>query len=180
MFRKSPSGQVESAVSVPVRLPSSNGHAGDDARCSFAAHREQLVLRILIEHVIDDLDRVDESGIERPQHVGRLPPVDADADRPHQSLFFQFRSRPLPAVVVRPGVAPDVKLLEIDRRDADVREALLRVLADVVGRIDIVQRVLRTRRPPSILRRNLRRRIQPLSGCRFRSCPSSRSLCPSP
>jgi hypothetical protein len=41
----------------------------------------------------------------------------------------------LPVAVVRPGVVPDVKLLKVDRVDAEIPQAPLGVLAHVVGRI---------------------------------------------
>ncbi len=125
--------------------------------------RKEFVFGILIEDVVDDLHRVDDSRGQGTQHVGGLPPVDADADRAHQSFFLQLRRRTLPPVVVGPRVAPDVKLLKIDRRDADVCEALLGVLADVVRRIDVIERVLGPCRPSSILRRDLRCRVQTFS-----------------
>ena len=48
------------------------------------------------------------------------------------------------------------------RRDAEVAQALLGVLADVVGGKDVVERVLRPRRPLAVLRRDLGRDVEPL------------------
>src|SRR5690349_8857 len=70
-------------------------------------------------------------------------------------------------MVSGPRVAPDMKLLEIDGRYADVCEALLCVLANIFWRIDIVERVLRPRRPSTILRWYFRRRVEPLVGMPF-------------
>ena len=54
-------------VSVPVRLPSSNGTRAMTAMSFSLAGGKELVLGVLIEHVVDDLHRVDEPGVERPQ-----------------------------------------------------------------------------------------------------------------
>ena len=45
-----------------------------------AADGKQLVLGRLVEDVVDDLNRVDQPGLQGLEHVGRLPPIDADAD----------------------------------------------------------------------------------------------------
>ena len=47
--------------------------------------------------------------------------------------------------------------LKINPLDAEIREALLRVLADVIGWIRVGDRVLRLGRPAHVLRRDLRR-----------------------
>ena len=60
-------------------------HARDDGDVVRLAVREQLVLRRLVEDVVDDLHAVDEARVERAEDVGRLPAVDADAERPHQA-----------------------------------------------------------------------------------------------
>ena len=65
MFRQSPSGQRLSLVSVPVRLPSSNGTRAMTATSSSRQHGKQLVFRILIEDVVDHLHGVDEPGAKR-------------------------------------------------------------------------------------------------------------------
>ncbi len=103
-------------------------------------------------------------------------------DRAHQPLALQVVDRALPAVVVGPRIAPDMELLEIDRRQAEEPETLLGVLADVIGRIRIVDRVLRLARPLHVLRRDLGRDVSgrvddaPAAPVRAgsRSCPARR------
>jgi hypothetical protein len=73
-----------------------------------------------------------------------------------------------------------VELEQVDRLDAEVLEALLRVLVDVVGRVDVLDAVLGLAGPLTVLRRDLRRRVQRFARVLFSVCPSSRSLCPSP
>ena len=127
MLRKSPSGQRDCGVSVPVRLPSSKRHARDDANALSRAHVEQHVLGRLVEDVVDHLHGVDEVGLERLQHVLGLPAVDADAERADLAGAFQILGRPLPPVIAGPAVVPDVELLEIDDVAAQVGEAAIGV-----------------------------------------------------
>ena len=72
-------------------------------------------------------------------------------------LALQIVDRALPAVVVRPRVGPDVELLQVDGRQAEILEADLGGLPDVIGGEDVVERVLGQRRPPQVLRRDLGR-----------------------
>jgi hypothetical protein len=55
-----------------------------------------------------------------------------------------------------------VKLEQIDRVDAEMLETGLRITTDVVGREHLVEREPGLRRPREILRRNLRRGVEPL------------------
>jgi hypothetical protein len=57
-----------------------------------------------------------------------------------EALAPQIVHRALPAVVVRPVVLPHVELEQIDVRTVQVRQTLLRVFADVVGREHLVER----------------------------------------
>ena len=96
-----------------------------------------------------------------------------------QALALQVVDRALPAVVARPGVFPDVELLEVDGRDAQVRQALLGVFADVVGGKAVVEREAPPRGPLQVLGRDLGRGVEPLAGVprraggrgSARSCP---------
>ncbi len=139
------------------------GYPGDDGDVPRLAGGKQLVFRVLVEGVVDHLNGIDEAGVERAEDVLRLEAVHANPDGAHEFLLLQRGNCPLPAVVVCPCVAPDVQLLEVEGVHADVLEALLRVLADVVGWIDVVQRVLRLGRPLPVLRRDLRGHVQPLA-----------------
>ena len=79
-----------------------------------------------------------------------------------RTSFRRFRSccRPFPSVVVHPRVAPHMKLLEIDGGDAEIGEALLRHLDDVVVRKDVGDRRVGAARPFQVFRRHLRRGVQ--------------------
>ena len=55
---------------------------------------KQLVLGRLVEDVVDHLHAVDEPGVERAQHVGRLPAVDADAEGADQASRASDRRPP--------------------------------------------------------------------------------------
>ena len=50
-----------------------------------------------------------------------------------EALRLQVADGALPALVVGPGVAPHVQLLQVEAVDAEVLQALFGVLADVVG-----------------------------------------------
>ena len=69
-----------SLVSVPVSVPSSNGTRAITPTFMLAAGREQLVLRVLVEDVVDHLHGVDQPAAHGLDAVPRLPAVDADAD----------------------------------------------------------------------------------------------------
>src|SRR5690606_34505068 len=125
--------QVAGQRPLVERNPSDHRHV------QLAAHRKQLVLRCLIEDVVDHLDSVDESGPDRIDAVPWLPPVEAQADSFDQPLHPQVVYDPLPSLVLRPGVFPDVELKQVYAIDAEVVEALLRVFPDVVGREDVVE-----------------------------------------
>ena len=88
------------------------------------AVREELVFRRLIEHVVDHLDAVDEPGVERAKHVGRFPPVHADAEGANQALALQVIDGALPAFVRDLRVVPDVELLEVHGFQAEVLQTL--------------------------------------------------------
>ena len=122
---------------------------------------KQHVFGILVEDVVDDLHAVDEPRVERPNDVGGLPAVDADAPAADQALASQVVECALPAVVGRPSVAPGVQLLQVDRVDAEVLEARLGVRADVVRREDVVEGAVVELDPALVLRRDFRRGVQP-------------------
>ena len=136
------------AVSVPVRLPSSNGTRAMTAMLCCWQYGNSSSSGTLIEDVVDDLHGVDQTGRERPQHVVRLPAVDADADRATRSFVLQSVDAPAASAVS--AAQSSLHTWNCCRsicRDADVLEALLGVFADVVGREHVVERVRRLRRP---------------------------------
>ena len=73
-------------------------HAGNHGHMVLVASREQFVLRILVEDVVDHLDRVDQSALDRLPPVPWLPAVQAQADGVNQALRLSHRfESPLPA-----------------------------------------------------------------------------------
>jgi len=66
---------------------------------------------------------------------------------------------------VRPGVLPDVELEEVDPVQAEVAQALLGILADVVGREAVVERESPPRRPGKFLGGSLVATTKSLPGC---------------
>jgi hypothetical protein len=126
------------------------GDPGDDRRAQRPAGREQLVLGRLVEDVVDDLDGVDQSRPERPQDVGRLPPVHRDPHEPDEAVPPEPLERSLPSGVVGPGIPPDVELEEVDG-PAVAADDGLRGGPDVVGREDVADPRAGPSRPLAVL-----------------------------
>jgi hypothetical protein len=57
------------------------GHTGDHCDVQTTAGREELVLGILIEDVVDDLHGVDQARLEGLDHIRRFPAIHADSER---------------------------------------------------------------------------------------------------
>src|SRR5439155_5242373 len=100
-------------------------HARDHRDVELAAEREELVLRGLIEDVVDHLHRVDDSGTQRFESIPRLPAVETDADGSNQSLSLEIQHRALPPLVVGPRILPYVELHQVHPPGAEVLECLL-------------------------------------------------------
>src|SRR6266478_1183045 len=128
--------------------------ASDDGDVFFAASGEKLVFGILIENVVDDLDGVDEAGAHGANSVGRFPAVKAEAEGANFSAAAKFFRGARDSFVLEPAVLPGVQLYEIKRFAADIFEALVHVLEDVVRRIGIVERIFRARGPAEIFGRD--------------------------
>src|SRR5664280_711349 len=139
---------------------------GDDRHSELPAGREELVLRRLVEDVVDDLDRVDEARPERAEDVGGLPPVDADPDVASEALPPQVGGRALPAGIVGPRGLPDVELHEAEGRESCPAQDRLDRRPDVVRREGVPDPVARPGRPLPVLRRNLRGEEEVAAGIR--------------
>ena len=123
---------------VPVRLPSSKGTRAITPIPSTPAHVEQQVFR-----------RPDRRCCRRPARcrssvVSIALRTFSGSHRftlmPNARILpvaLQFLHRRLPAVVVGPAVVPDVKLLDVERLDAEVLEAGVGVFDDVLVREDL-------------------------------------------
>src|SRR5918999_5557407 len=95
---------------------------------------EQLVLRALVEDVVDHLDGVGEAGAHELQGGGRLVVVDRDPEVADLALLLERVDRLAPVALLEPVVVPDVELLHVDRLEPEVAQAHLRALADVRAR----------------------------------------------
>ena len=117
-----------SGVSVPVRLPSSNGTRAMIATSSSRQTGNSSSSGVLVEDVVDDLHAVDEPGARaRCSTLAGSQRLTLMPNARDELLSLQILDRALPALVVRPRVAPDVELLEVDVLDAEIPEALLGV-----------------------------------------------------
>src|SRR5215472_3439731 len=130
------------------------GHARDDRDIFFAAGGEKLVLWVLVENVVNDLNGIDDAGPHGANAVGRLPAIEAEAEGANLAAGAQFFDRSGNALIVEPNVLPGVQLNEIERFDAEIFEALIDVLEDVVGRVAVVERIVGAGGPAAVLRRN--------------------------
>ena len=124
---------------------------------------EQLVLRALVEHVVDHLHGVDVAGAhERERRLGRVV-VDRHAEAADLALLLERLDRLEPVALLEPVVVPDVELLHVDRVEAEVLEAALRARADVRGGERLVGVRVRSGGPGAVLRRDLRRNVDGLA-----------------
>ena len=166
-------------VSVPVRLPSSNGTRAMTATSLRLAGGEQLVLGTLIEDVVDDLDRSRQpraSAFSTFAGSQRLTLMPNALDQPFVASALD---RPLPAVV-RPPTRRSRRGTAAGRASSTPRfcEALLGVLADVVGGETSPSGVSVLRRPLQVLRRDLGRDVERACRVPLERLAEQRSLRP--
>ena len=132
------------------------GHAGDHGGVFHAANGEKPVFGILVEDVVDNLDGVGYAFEDGANAVARFPTIDADADGFGFAAGAQLFHGARKAFVGEPAVFPSVKLDEVEFFDAEIGEALVDVLFDVVGRIAIVESEVAAAGPLFVLGRNFR------------------------
>src|SRR5262249_38339399 len=107
-------------------------HARDDADVQLLTDRVKLLFRRLLEDVVDYLDGVDMALAQCLDGVPRLVIVEREAKIANLALFAQLQQRVDPFAFIGPVVVPDVELLEVDRLDAEVPQALLRAFYYVI------------------------------------------------
>jgi hypothetical protein len=91
------------------------GDPDDDADDVLGAGGKQVLLRGLVERVVDDLDRVDVAAAHQVQGVVRLVVVDRHAEEPDLPLPLEILDGLQPVAAVHPLVAPDVELEQVER-----------------------------------------------------------------
>ncbi len=127
------------------------GHARDNGHVHLGAGRKQLVLRVLIEDVVDDLHGIDQTTTHGLDAVLRLPAIETEADSLKQSLPAQLVELLIPAVVREPAIVPRVQLHEIEAIEARVLQTCMDELLDVIGRVSVVHCELRAGGPLRVL-----------------------------
>ena len=130
-------------------------HPGDDANVELPANRKQLVLRILIKDVVDDLDHIDQSATQGFDAVLRLPAIEAESEEANGPVALELLNRLAKFWFVGPTIFPDVKLQEVDRFDSQLAADEAGVLKNVRGGEDLAVSVLRRGGPFQVHRRNL-------------------------
>src|SRR5215208_470035 len=131
------------------------GYPDYDADVVFMAGWQELVLRALIEDVVDHLDGTYRAGLDKPHRVRRLVVVYGDTESADLTFSFKVLDRLEPVSITDPGVLPDMELLHIDDVQPEVGEALLRTLPDVVSREYFLGGDTLRGRPDPVLRRDL-------------------------
>src|SRR2546421_8433368 len=89
-------------------------HARDDRHVHLGARWEQFIFRILIEDVVDDLDRVDLSAFHCAYAVPWLPTIQTNADCIDEFLTTQIIDAIEPTIVAQPLIIPRVKLNSVE------------------------------------------------------------------
>ena len=100
---------------------------------SLLAQRKEIVLRRLIENVVDHLNDIHEAGLDGFDSVLRFPAVEAEAEPPNPIASLQLFNGVAKIGIGGPTVIPDVKLQDVDFVDAKLFANQARVLEDVLG-----------------------------------------------
>src|SRR5690242_1570052 len=107
-------------------------HAREHSNIHALRGGKQVLLRALIEDAVDYLHRVYQAGIDDLQRGIRIVIVDGNTDSAHLPGFLEVLESPPPLVPVDPLGTPDVELLQVDRLQAEVAQALISALENVV------------------------------------------------
>src|SRR5205807_5192470 len=107
-------------------------HTRDDRDVHLCARREQFIFRILIEDVVDDLDRVDLSAFHSAYAVPWFPAIQTNANRVDEFLTAQVVDAIEPTIVAQPLIIPRVKLNEIETLQIGVAQAAMNIIFDVI------------------------------------------------
>jgi hypothetical protein len=135
------------------------GHAGDHPAAVLEAGGEELVVRALVEDVVDDLEGVEHAGPYGAQRGGGVVVVDGDAEQARLAGLLEGEERVPPAVLVEETVLPRVELEDVDVVAPEVLQALLAALHDVVRGIGLRHRHVVRRGPAPVLGRHLGRHV---------------------
>jgi len=148
-------------------------HASDHGGVFHATNGEERVFGILVENVVDNLDGVGDAFEHGANAVVRLPAIDADADgfgfAGRAQLFHGARK----SLIIEPAVFPSVKLDEVEFFDAEIGEAFVDVLFDMVRRIAIVEREIAAAGPFAVFGRNFRGDVKSLAGVGAQDFPEN-------
>src|SRR6266404_2012480 len=114
-------------------------HSGDHRRVHLDAGREKIILRILIEDVVDHLHRINQAALHCAHAIPGLPPIDADADCFNYSSTAKLVHLFRPAIVFGPGILPHMELDQIETIQAGVLQAAMDILVYVFRRKTVVK-----------------------------------------
>ena len=98
------------------------------------AEWKQILLRRLIEDVVNNLDGIEQTGFHGFERRIRIVLRNRDAEIADLPASAQIFHRAAPLFRTRPGIRPHVKLLQINLLDAQITQTVLRRANDVVTR----------------------------------------------
>ncbi len=123
--RWSPGPKLVSGVRLSSSSPDEVGHPRDHPDPSLAGRRHQVASRVLLEQVVDGLDRGDPASVDRPQSL--LAPADCGAERdtevadlPLVAELLEGREAVVGVDRLHPRV---VELIEVDAIGAEATQA---------------------------------------------------------
>src|SRR5215211_6022330 len=137
-------------------------HPDYDADVVLQAGGKELVLRALVEDVVDHLHCVYRASLDEPHRVRRLVVVYGDAESADLTFPFQVLDRLEPVPLADPVILPDVELLHVDGVQPQVGEALLRTLLYVISGERLLWGYAIGSGPHPVLRRDLGRDVDGL------------------
>src|SRR5271157_3221294 len=130
-------------------------HADDHADTVLLTIGEQFVRGRLVEDVVDHLHRVDQSGVQRLQHICRLMALDRDADELRLARRFHLANCLVPFLFRGPFVVPGVELIDVHTFATQVLQRLVPAFQHILLGKYIFERSSRLHIPDAVLWRNL-------------------------
>ena len=140
-----------------AQRPLVESHPHDHADPVGAAGVEQAVTRRLVKDVVDHLNRVHHARLDGLHGVTRLVVVDRYSEMPDPAVSLELRHRVLPVALAQPGVVPDVELLYVQGVHAQVVQAGLGALDQVLAGKHVLHLAATPGGPDAVFGRNLAR-----------------------
>ena len=141
-------------VNAAGERPFVQRHAGEDADIVVDAGGKQILLRRLIEDVVDHLHGIDQARLNDAEPRIRFMVIEGHSEGPNLSLPLQIFEGAAPFVATGPLRVPDVKLEQVDDLETQIFQAVFRRANDVVAGKSFFDADSGGRGPPAVLRWN--------------------------